>query len=84
MMTPPDKLVMMANQIARAFAHEGEERAVACTRDHLVKFWAPAMRADIRAHLVHGGEGLLPLARRAVEGLPGTPHPDGEDRPTGG
>lgn len=83
-MTPPDKLVMMANQIARAFAHEGEERAVVCTRDHLVKFWAPVMRRDIRAHLAQGGEGLLPLARRAVEELPATAGPNGEDRPTGG
>ena len=83
-MTPHDKLVTMANQIARAFAHEGEERAVACTRDHLVKFWPPSMRADIRAHLAHGGEGLLPIARGAVEGLPATARPYGEERPTGG
>lgn len=83
-MTQPDKLVTMVNQIARAFAHEGEERAVACTRDHLVKFWAPSMRQDIRAHLAQGGAGLLPLARRAVEELPGTAGPKGEQRPTGG
>ena len=83
-MTPPDKLVLMVNQVARAFAHEGEERAVACTRDHLVKFWAPSMRSDIRTYLAQGGEGLLPLARRAVEDLPATAWPRGEDRPTGG
>ena len=83
-MTPPEKLVMMANQIARAFAHEGEDRAVACTRDHLVKFWAPSMRADIRRYLAGGGEGLLPVARSAVEGLPATAQPYGEERPTGG
>ena len=83
-MTPHDKLVMMANQIARAFAHEKGDEAVACTRDHLEKFWAPTMRADIRAYLVQGGEGLLPVAREAVEGLPETARPNGEERPTGG
>lgn len=81
---PPDKLVAMVNQIARAFAHEDEERAIACTRDHLVKFWAPMMRREIRAHLAQGGEGLLPAAREAVRRLPGTAWPYGEERPTGG
>jgi formate dehydrogenase subunit delta len=83
-MTPPDKLVMMANQIARAFAHEEEERAIACTRDHIVKFWAPAMRGEIRSYLSQGGDKLLPIAREAVRRLPGTAWPLGEDRPTGG
>ena len=84
MTTPPDKLVTMVNQIARAFAHEGEDRAVACTRDHLVTFWAPVMRRDIRAYLAQGGDGLSPLARQAVERLPATAWPYGEERPTGG
>ncbi len=83
-MTPPEKLVLMVNQVARAFAHEGDEKAVACTRDHLAKFWAPSMRGDIRGYLAQGGEGLLPVARRAVEDLPATAWPQGEDRPTGG
>ena len=83
-MTPPEKLTLMANQIARAFAHEGEEQAIVSTRDHLVKYWAPSMRADIRRYLAEGGEGLLPVARSAVEGLPATARPYGEERPTGG
>jgi formate dehydrogenase subunit delta len=83
-MTPPDKLVTMANQIARAFAHEGEAGAVVSTRDHLVKFWHPSMRADIRRYVAEGGEGLLPIARGAVETLPATAWPYGEERPTGG
>ena len=83
-MTPPEKLVLMVNQIARAFAHEGEERAAACTREHLVKFWAPSMRGDIRDYVAQGGGGLLPIARDAVEGLPATARPHGEERPTGG
>ncbi len=42
------------------------------------------MRRDIRMYLERGGEGLLPLARRAVAALPATAWPTGEDRPTGG
>jgi hypothetical protein len=40
----PDKLVYMANQIGRFFAHCPEARAVADTADHLRKYWDPRMR----------------------------------------
>jgi formate dehydrogenase subunit delta len=44
-----DKLVYMANQIARNFAAKGNGAAEA-TADHIVKFWDPRMRAKILAH----------------------------------
>lgn len=66
----PDRLVMMANQIAKAFAPEGEARAVPQIADHIEKFWDPRMRRDIAAHVAAGGEGLDPLARKALESLP--------------
>lgn len=65
----PEKLVTMANQIAKFFAHQGEEKAVAAIADHLAKFWDPRMRADLLRHLAAGGAGLDPLARQAVERL---------------
>jgi formate dehydrogenase subunit delta len=65
----PDKLVYMANQIGRFFAHQGEAKAVAGIADHLARFWDPRMRAAIQAHLAAGGAGLDPLVRRAVEML---------------
>jgi formate dehydrogenase subunit delta len=65
----PDKLVYMANQIGKFFAHEGEEKAVTHIADHLAQFWDPRMRNAIFAHLETGGAGLDPLARRAVERL---------------
>ena len=40
----PDKLVMMANQIAAFFAAQGEARAVPQIADHVEKFWDPRMR----------------------------------------
>lgn len=61
-----DKLVYMANQIAKFFANEGE-KAAAGTADHIARFWDPRMRAIIIAHLDAGGAGLDPIARKAVE-----------------
>ncbi|HJQ59957.1 MAG TPA: formate dehydrogenase subunit delta [Vineibacter sp.] len=70
----PDKLVYMANQIGKFFAHEGEARAIASIADHLAKFWEPRMRVAIQAHLAQGGAGLDPLVRQAVASLkPVTP-----------
>jgi len=66
----PDKLVYMANQIGKFFAHQGEAKAVAGIADHLAKFWDPRMRAAIQAHVAAGGStGLDPLVLRAVESL---------------
>lgn len=63
----PDKLVMMANQIAKFFAAQGDERAVPQIATHIEQFWDPRMRKQIKAHLASGGAGLDPLARSAVE-----------------
>ena len=65
----PDKLVYMANQIGRFFAHQGEAKAIAGIADHLARFWDPRMRAAIQAHLAAGGTGLDPLVRQAVATL---------------
>jgi formate dehydrogenase subunit delta len=65
----PDKLVYMANQIGKFFAHQGEDKAVAGVADHLEKFWDPRMRASIVAHLDAGGNGLDPLVREAIKKL---------------
>ncbi|GIL41349.1 formate dehydrogenase subunit delta [Roseiterribacter gracilis] len=67
--TTDDKLVYMANQIGKFFAHKGDEKAVAGIADHILKFWDPRMRAKILAHLAAGGAGLDPNTKRAVETL---------------
>jgi formate dehydrogenase subunit delta len=64
-----DKLVYMANQIAREFAGQRPREAAAATWDHLWHFWDPRMRALILAHLEAGGEGLSEIAREAVARL---------------
>jgi formate dehydrogenase subunit delta len=77
----PDRLVYMANQIGKFFAHQGEEKAVAAIADHLAKFWDPRMRAAILEHLAAGGAGLDPLVLRAVQRLKKTAA-QGTDRPS--
>lgn len=61
-MTTQEKLVYMANQIARNFATLGEREAAEATADHLVKYWDPRMKERILAHR----EGLGPVAASAV------------------
>ncbi|MFV0369756.1 MAG: formate dehydrogenase subunit delta [Hyphomicrobiaceae bacterium] len=68
-MQASDRLVHMANQIARNFAILGEEKAVAATNDHIVKFWDPRMRQLIEAHVNAGGAGLSPVALLATKAL---------------
>ena len=67
-MRPADKLVMMANQIARNLAVHGEEAAIAATADHIRRFWDPRMRAGIVAYVAGGGT-LSPIADAAVRRL---------------
>lgn len=68
-MQPADKLVMMANQIVRNLAIQGDDKAVDLAADHMRKFWDPRMRSQMRQHLAAGAAGLSPLAKRAVEQL---------------
>ena len=48
MMSTEERLVYMANQIARNFAASGDG-AAAATADHIAKFWDPRMRGRILA-----------------------------------
>ncbi len=70
-----DKLVYMANQIAREFASQRPREAVEATWDHLWHFWDPRMRSMILAHLQKGGEGLGDVAKAAVAKLAGDAEP---------
>ena len=65
----PDKLVMMANQIAKFFAAQGDARALPQIADHIEKFWDPRMRREIGLHIAQGGASLDPLARAAIEAV---------------
>ncbi len=56
----------MVDQIARNFAIQGEEAAIAATVEHLQLFWEPRMKAAI----VADDRALLsPIAAAAVDRL---------------
>lgn len=64
-----DKLVYMANQIAKFFAHKPPDVAVAAIVDHLHKFWDPRMRAEICRSLDSTRDQMLPNVLLAVENI---------------
>jgi formate dehydrogenase subunit delta len=61
-MNSQDRLVHMANQIARNFETMGPEKAALATADHIATYWDPRMKAGIFAY----GEGLTPIAAHAI------------------
>jgi formate dehydrogenase subunit delta len=61
-----EKLVYMANQIAREFGFQQPETAAEATADHLRKFWDPRMRALLLDHARHSEGGLSEIARTAA------------------
>lgn len=58
----PEKMIMMANQIATFFRTQPGEDQAQRVADHLNDFWEPRMRQQLAAHIENGGEGLDPLA----------------------
>lgn len=67
MMSNLERLVYMANQIARNFIALGHDHAVAATADHLASFWDPRMKRQIFACLDDDAVTLDPTARAAVQ-----------------
>ena len=63
----PDRLIYMANQIARFFAAQPEGAAGAA--NHFRSFWDPSMRAELIAWREAGGNGLDRLTAEAVDQL---------------
>ena len=69
MMSNEERLVYMANQIARAFQAIGHDAAAAATADHIASFWDPRMKAQIFDLMDRGAADLSPPARAAVVSL---------------
>ncbi|MDQ2095944.1 formate dehydrogenase subunit delta [Rhodalgimonas zhirmunskyi] len=62
----PEKMVMMANQIAGFFHTQPGDDQAAKVADHLNDFWAPKMRGQLIDHVEAGGAGLDPLVIEAI------------------
>jgi formate dehydrogenase subunit delta len=58
-----ERLVYMANQIARNFGAMASDHAAAATADHIRMFWDPRMKAKILSE----GAGLSVVATAAIE-----------------
>jgi formate dehydrogenase subunit delta len=68
-MSTGERLVYMANQIARNLAAAGGRDAPAMVADHIRKFWDPAMRARIIAIARQRPEALSPIAAAAIAAI---------------
>jgi formate dehydrogenase subunit delta len=65
-MTTVERLVYMADQIARNMKTMAPDDAAIAVADHIASFWDPRMKALILAHLDSGGAGLSDVARAAI------------------
>jgi formate dehydrogenase subunit delta len=65
----PNKLVYMANQIGKFFAHKTDEEAIAGIAEHIKSFWEKRMLKEIYDYLDAGGEGLDDRPKRALQHL---------------
>lgn len=63
-----ERLVRMANDIARNFAALGEEAAIAATTEHIMLFWDPRMKAR-GIDLLREGGAYSAIAAMAMERL---------------
>ena len=61
-MNSTEKLVYMANQIARNIAPSGAGEAAEAVADHIAHFWDPRMKQMIFAHINAGSTDLSPSA----------------------
>lgn len=68
-MSTGDRLIYMANQIARNFTALGDPQAAGETATHISLFWDPAMRARILALAAEKPEALSPIATAALQRL---------------
>ena len=63
--TTDDKLVYMANQIAKFMESKPHDEGLTLLASHINDFWEPRMRRHLFEVLDAGGAGLRPLVREA-------------------
>lgn len=65
-MSTGERLIYMANQIARNLAAEGPERSIDMVTEHIRSFWDPAMRSRIVTLASERPQELSPIAAAAI------------------
>jgi formate dehydrogenase subunit delta len=68
-MNTDEKLVYMANQIARNFTSMRSGDPAAAAADHIARYWDPGMRQRIFDRVRSANSGLEPIADAAVRSL---------------
>lgn len=63
----PEKMVHMANQIATFFKTQPGGDPSEKVAAHIMDFWEPRMREQLRHYVGEGGSGLDPAVIRAAE-----------------
>ena len=63
----PEKLITMANQIAKFMESKPHAEGVEGLSSHINDFWEPRMRRQLFELLDQGGEGLRPLVLDAAD-----------------
>ena len=61
----PEKLVYMANQIARSLRSRPRGEAVAAPAEHISNFWEPRMRTELFRLMDENGEQFDAIVRDA-------------------
>ena len=72
-MKTADHVTREINLIARNLACLGEEKASAATADHVRRFWAPLLRAELKSVFGTQPDQFSPIARRAIAALERSP-----------
>jgi len=65
----PDKLIYMANQIARFMQSKPHAEGVTMLAGHINDFWEPRLRRQFFEILDAGGAGLHPLVLEAASAI---------------
>ena len=65
-MSTADRLIYMANQIAKFFHSQPKEKAAEGVAEHINKFWEPRMRAQLFEMTDASTEGFDPLVIQAL------------------
>ena len=68
-----DRVTREINLIARNLACLGDEKASAATADHVRRFWAPLLRAELRSVFGAQPDQFSPIAQQAIAALERSP-----------
>lgn len=80
-----DAVIRMGHDIARQFNHLPHHQAVQEISAHILKFWEPRMRTELRRCVANDDHDLEPLLTQAVHTWPDEHHTQADRHdPSGG